>query len=216
MLMVLDKDKKEVEFSMKELLSMPLVKKYYDFYEHLEFQKRSGKGYVSYKLPVHSNRRSRDEISFLYMMLGQYYNRFVFTKDGVRITNGIPLVEIEDSEEARLAWLQRYMGMYYARGTMPCPSRYAALEIDHVWPESTFDDFELEYPIMVCPYVRRYEDDGDFYSRTKSIEYDVDDAIIDFVYKHRKNASVTKEEISEAYAKLRDEYDPALRALNKK
>ena len=216
MLLVLDKDKNEVEFSIKKLLSMPLVKKYYDFYEHLEFQKRSGGGDVSYKLPLHSNRRSRDVITFLYMMLGRYYNRFVFTKDAIHITHGSPLVEIDDSEEARMAWLNRYMGMYYARGTMPCPSRYAALEIDYGWLESTFDDFELEYPIMVCPYVRKYEDDGDFYSRTKSLEYDVDDAIIDFVYKHRTNASVTKEEISEAYAKLRDEYDPALRALNKK
>ena len=150
------------------------------------------------------------------MMLGRYYNRFVFRKDAIHITNGSPLVEIEDSEEARMAWLNRYMGMYYARGTMPCPSRYAALEIDYGWLESTFDDFELEYPIMVCPYVRKYEDDGDFYSRTKSLEYDVDDAIIDFVYKHRKNASVTKEEISAAYSRFRDEYEPALNALNRK
>ena len=216
MMLVIDKDKNEVELSMKELLSMPLVKKYYDFYEHLEFQKRSGREYVSYTLPVHSNRRSRDVITFLYMMLGRYYNRFVFRKDAIHITNGSPLVEIEDSEEARMAWLNRYMGMYYARGTMPCPSRYAALEVDYGWLESTFDDFELEYPIMVCPYVRKYEDDGDFYSRIKSLEYDVDDAIIDFVYKHRKNASVTKEEIAAAYSRFCDEYEPALNALNKK
>ena len=214
MLTLLDKDKNEVNFSVKQLLSMPLVKKYYDFYEHLEFQKRIGRRTVSYKLPAHSSRRSRDEVTFLYMMLGQYYNRFVFTKDAIHITNGNPLIEVEDSDEARLAWLKSYKWKYYARGTMPCPSRYAALCVENVWRESTFDDFDLEYPLMVCPFVRRYEDDGDFYSHTKCLEFDVDDAVIDFVYRHRKNANVTKEEISEAYSRLRDEYEPALRTLN--
>jgi hypothetical protein len=99
---------------------------------------------------------------------------------------------------------------------MPCPPRYAVLEVDNAWLEMTFDDFGLDYPIMVCPFVRRYEDDGDFFHHTKSLEYDVDDAIIEYVYNHRKNASVTKEEISLAYSRLRDEYEPALRALNEK
>ena len=216
MLTVLDKDKNEVDFSMKQLLSMPLVKKYYDFYEHLEFQKKIGRGYASYKLSEHSNRINRDEITFLYMMLGQYYNRFVFKKDAIHITNGIPLVEIEDSEEARLKWLRSYKCKYYARGTMPCSQRYAALEVDSGCVEMTFNEFGLDYPIMVCPFVRRYEDDGDFFHHTKCLEYDVDDDIIEYVYNHRKNASVTKEEISLAYSRLRDEYEPALRALNEK
>ena len=216
MFTVLDKDKKEVQFSIRQLLSSQIIKKYDDYYEHVEFLRRSGRGYVSYIYPVHSNKQSRDELTFLYMMLGRIYNRFVYTKDAIIITNGDPLIEIEDSDEARLKWLRSYKWKYYARGTMPCPPRYAVLEVDNAWLEMTFDDYGLDYPIMVCPFVRRYEDDGDFFPHTKSLEYDVDDAIIEYVYNHRKNASVTKEEISLAYSRLRDEYAPALRALNEK
>ena len=186
MLTVLDKEKKEVQFSIKQLLSSHIIKKYDDYYEHVEFFRKSGRGHVLYKFPVHSNKQSRDELTFLYMMLGRFYNRFVYTKDAIIITNGEPLIEIEDSDEARLKWLRSYKWKYYARGTMPCPSRYSALEVENVWTEVTFDDYGLDYPIMVCPFVRRYEDDGDFFHHTKCLEYDVDDTIIDYVYKHRK------------------------------
>lgn len=208
-----NKDKNELQFTIKQLLSMYSVKKYYDYYENLEFQKRNGRGYISYSLPVHSNRRSRDELIFLYMMLGQYYNRFVFTKDAIHITKGESLIEIEDSDEARLEWLKSYKHKYYARGTMPCPSRFSVLEVDDVWREFTFDDFKLDYPIMVCPFIRKYEDEGDFYSHTKCLEFNVDDSVIDYVYKHRKNTCVTKEEISAAYARLKEEYAPALERM---
>lgn len=216
MLTVLDKEKKEVQFSIKELMSFHIIKKYGDYYEHTEFLRKSGRGYVSFKFPVHSNSQSRDELTFLYRMVGQFYNRFIYAKDAIIITNGDPLIEIEDSDEARLKWLGSYKWKYYARGTMPCPPRYAALEVENTWIEVTFDDFGLDYPIMVCPFVRRYEDDGDFFHHTKCLEYDVDDTIIDYVYNHRKNASVTKDEIYVAYSRLRDEYEPALNALNKK
>ena len=79
--------------------------------------------------------------------------------------------------------------------------------------EFTFDDFKLDYPIMVCPFIRKYEDEGDFYSHTKCLEFNVDDSVIDYVYKHRKNTCVTKEEISAAYARLKEEYAPALERM---
>lgn len=214
MLTVFDNDKNEVQISVKKLLSAESIKNYYDYYEHLEFFMNSDAGNISYKFPNYSNKPSRDEITFLYMMLGQNYNRFVFTKEAINITTGSPLIEIEDSDEARLAWLKSYKWKYYARGTMPCPQRYSVLEVQDVWREFTFDDFGLDYPIMVCPFVRRYEDEGDFYHHTKCLEYDVDDTIIEYVYKHRKHIEVTKEEISLAYDRLREEYALALERMN--
>lgn len=210
MMTVLDKDNKEVQLSVEQLLSMHKIKNYNDYFEHLEFYEASDSVDASYRFSANSNKHQRGEIPFLFMMLGQYYNRFVFTKDAILITKGDSLIEVEDSDAARLRWLKNYKGQYYARGTMPCPPRYAALEVENVWRELTFEKFGLYYPIMVCPFVRRYEDARDFYPHTKCLEYDIDDTVIDYVYKHRKNVDVTKEQISIAYDRLKEEYAPAL------
>ena len=58
---------------------------------------------------------------------------------------------------------------------------------------------------MVSPYFSRY--DGRYYYWDKNKE----EALYNWVYEHRFDANVTKEQIKEAYTKIREKWSKLLR-----
>ena len=207
---LLDENSKEVHHTMKELLEMQSVNDYHDYSEHIEFCRKVGDEVEVFRYPVRSNVNSGDELLFLKMMIGRLFDNFVYSEKAIVITKGTHGIAIEDSDEARYRWLLRYKNKHYARSMMPCPAKYAELQIEPLWYETTFSEYKLKYPVMVCPFIRKYANESDFYHHTEYLEYNVDDVVVDFIYNHRINKQVTKDDIYKSYERLKEEYSSAL------
>ena len=73
----------------------------------------------------------------------------------------------------------------------------------------------LKYNFMVSPYIRTdsLSDDGVNW-RFQKLEYCINETLIDYVYKHKADENVTKEEIRALYAEYKREYDPIVAKIN--
>lgn len=85
----------------------------------------------------------------------------------------------------------------YARIFIPGNKKYKALFIEKTCGyEGTFNGFHQEYPIMVCPYVKKYTK-GD--NTLQELSRSTPTKLFDYVYEHRLDKTVTKEDIAKTY-----------------
>lgn len=153
----------------------------------------------------------RDAINCINPPLGLFvrhlltpYKYIEFTSEGILVSKQIPDNPCYISDWNR--WFDEYAGVGTMRLLMPCPSEYAALQVEEIdWSEEVFWGVHLDtpYPRMICPYVRKIYD----IELSVFLKYDVDEKVIDFTYQHRTNKSVTKEEIKAAYELFRTDIE---------
>ena len=103
---------------------------------------------------------------------------------------------------------------HYARGLMPCNERYKELEVEKSRYESTFAWFTNDYPVMICPYVRVFDQKASLWNFPIKLEYSIDETVINKVYEERKNKDVTKEQIQAAYERFKNDFDDVVQKIN--
>lgn len=119
-----------------------------------------------------------------------------------------------------MLWLIRYKrNTDYSRGLMPCNQRYQKLELSDKFnlpfaDDNTFSSFHIKYPIMICPYVRKFKDD-DKYLRVRSLDISCDESLYDLVFKYRKDPNTTIDEIKDTYKMFLEDTKIYLEEINK-
>lgn len=123
---------------------------------------------------------------------------------------------IESSDEAREERMYWYLRSGdRARGLFPCDDKYAALMVNKQAFSKYVDiNDTIDYPRMVCPYVRKY--DLEHADDATSLVYDVDQKVINTVYENRLDKSVTRNQIKEAYELFREEWAAVVERVNAK
>lgn len=121
---------------------------------------------------------------------------------------------IDESEGAKLDVLFRYLrNGGRARGMIPCSEKYLVLQVDKdAFPKRVWSMFISDYPIMICPYVRRYDIEKS--DEALCLERDIDSKVINTVFENRKDKSVTKDQIKKAYEEFVKEWDPIVDKVN--
>jgi hypothetical protein len=147
---------------------------------------------------------------FLFSILYKTFSSIQFRKDGIHIIRKNERIAdyIVNDNKTRTKWLKCTLSIPHhlsAREYMPCNERYKPLEIKGSPDTGFLWRFEgFSYPRMASPFV----------SSSEKIEYKVNDQVIDFVYNHRANKTVTKEQIRESYELFKRDWQKALDAVN--
>lgn len=164
----------------------------------LYFFSNDDKDNCYFELDPESHNTSYELFRFLCHIIHTYFCGIQYTANGVLISKTQTSQYICD--DARKEWLQHYLNnvLSYARGTMPCDIKYKALEIQNGWRDSTFSPILFEYPVMVCPYIRKSKSNDRFWGE-HDLEFLVDEKTIEYVYEHRKNLDISKEQIKDCY-----------------
>lgn len=116
-------------------------------------------------------------------------------------------------------WFSRYFTQHhYARNVMPCNEKYKKLELkkdfDSSWAyDSTFSNPHFSYPIMICPYIRKYKETG-FFSITYSLELSLSDQLYQMVYDNRADESVSLKQIKDSYSEFIEDVNSIVEDLN--
>jgi hypothetical protein len=116
-------------------------------------------------------------------------------------------------------WFNIYIhNSFYARGLMPCNHKYIKLQLGDEFRlptafDATFRGFNFKYPVMICPYIRKYKLESSF-SIVKSLEKELPDELIDMVFENRADKTVTKEEIKEVYSKFISDTETFVQQIN--
>lgn len=164
------------------------------------------------KIKIINEQIGYDVFMFLCFIINTKYNYIEYTSDGIQIRkNSTQKVFISDFK----SWFRNYMNSsHYARALMPCHPNYTDLAVSNIdWYDSTFEDFNIEYPVMICPYIRKYKDNHHFSSCYK-LEYNVPDEVVELTYKNSVNKSKSKEEIKDLYNKFCMEYGEIINQIN--
>lgn len=118
-------------------------------------------------------------------------------------------------------WFYRYWNQsHYARGLMPCIDKYKNIQLDKKFSmpmayDNTFYGFHFNYPLMICPYIRKYKHTG-FFGIVESLEVDMPDKLIDIVFDNRADKSVTKDDIKQTYQNFVEDMKDIVSKVNKK
>jgi hypothetical protein len=118
-------------------------------------------------------------------------------------------------------WFYIYWNQsHYARGLMPCIDKYKHVQLDKKFSmptayDNTFYGFHFNYPIMICPYIRKYKHTG-FFGVVESLEVDMPDKLIDIVFDNRADKNVTKEDIKQTYQNFVEDMKDIVSKVNKK
>lgn len=122
---------------------------------------------------------------------------------------------IENSDEAREWLMNCYLNIDDgARDFFPCSEKYSALQIKPgLYKQHQIVNPALEYPYMVCPYIRIFDDRQD---SAIGLKYDVDNKVLDFVYANRANLETTKDEIEKAYDQFQKDWSSIIEQVNAK
>ena len=128
-------------------------------------------------------------------------------------SNGQVIIEITKTEKSSdrviindwKQWFIEYRSCQCARGTMPCENKYIKLRLrndskNKFGYDITFASTKLSYPFTICPYIRKYNDNGR--STIKTLELDMTDKLFNAVYQYRYDSNTTLEEIKQAYAEF--------------
>lgn len=124
---------------------------------------------------------------------------------------------IDDTHETREDIMYNYLKKEErARGAFPCGSKYAILEVDSIiFPKYIYEDYYyLNYPRMICPYIRKY--DIEHPDEAICLEYDIDNKVLNTVYENRRNKNITKEQIKDAYNEFKKEWGPVVDKVNQR
>lgn len=164
----------------------------------------------SFMINTGFNNTDYDLFLFLRQIIHTCFTGIQYTANGILINKTPTTQYIEESNETRKKWLRHYLndGFSHLRGTMPCNEKYKFLEIDGGWSDNTFHSFNFNYPIMVCPYIRKCKERGSFWPKHE-LDYLLDDKVIDYVYYHRKDKSITKEQIKDVYNLFHEDFKQA-------
>ncbi len=160
-------------------------------------------------------RNSYEIIEFFKTRLASAFKGFSFTQDGIVLTKQEATTMIE--KEAFSSFFEKYLQMgHSARYVIPCLDYYKELRINKHY-EWTFNQYGYkDYPIMVCPYIRKGEKDEDVFFRKHNLIYKVNDTVIDYVYENRYDQTTTREQIEEAYKRFQKEFQPIIEEVNQK
>ncbi len=118
-------------------------------------------------------------------------------------------------------WFHTYWNQsHYARGLMPCVDKYKNIQLDKKFTmpmayDNTFYGFRFNYPLMICPYIRKYKHTG-FFGIVDSLEVDIPDKLIDIVFNNRAVKSVTKAEIKKTYQSFVEDMKEIISNTNNK
>jgi hypothetical protein len=88
-------------------------------------------------------------------------------------------------------WFRNYINNnHYARGVMPCDKKYNVLRVkDDFFPyggyDYTFPILVKQYPIMICPYIRKYRDSDLFFRYPESLELDMSEKMLEMAFENR-------------------------------
>lgn len=157
---------------------------------------------------------SREIFDFICHIIGKDYHPS-FGEDVITWTKDTRNDYIENTDKARKRWMKQYLNKtHYARGLMPCNKYYKELEVEKSRYESTFARFTNDYPVMICPYVRDFDQKVSLWSFPIKLEYSIDEIVIDKVYEERKNKDVTKEQIQAAYERFKNDFDNVVQEIN--
>ena len=157
---------------------------------------------------------SREIFDFICYIIGKDYHPS-FGKDVITWTKDTRTDYIENTGNARKRWMKQYLNeTHYARGLMPCNERYKELEVEKSRYESTFAWFTNDYPVMICPYVRVFDQKASLWNFPIKLEYSIDETVINKVYEERKNKDVTKEQIQAAYERFKNDFDDVVQKIN--
>lgn len=139
-----------------------------------------------------------------------------FKKDGYKLFKSSECDLIEDSHEAKEYLMYNYLRRdERARELIPCVKKYSVLQIkrDHLDKYVNIEGY-LDYPCMICPYVRKY--DVEHANEAICLEYDIDSKVINTTFENRYDPNVTKKQISNAYEEFKKEWDPIIEKVNSK
>lgn len=105
------------------------------------------------------------------------------------------------------SWLYLTRNLTNTR-VIPCNPEYIKLAINTtIHGDRFFGDIMELFPKMVSPYI--------FDRSTKLLKKDMTEKLIDFVFRNRKDETVTKEEIIETYEKFIKDSESAINEINK-
>jgi hypothetical protein len=211
-------DKKDLDCWMTYKIGTDLFKK--ELKEVLEYQtiifrgKDSTQENISLleegKTLIIEHTYDMDIINFIIMKSKYYQISFGSYKNDKDILNSQIILtndsDIELINDWKLwFWYYKNISYGYARGLMPCNKKYIILKLDDNFNvnwgyDLTFRNFAYKkYSRMICPYIRiNKKNNLSFYSN-KLLKLDVPDKMIDLVFKHRYDKSVTKEQIIKMY-----------------
>lgn len=161
---------------------------------------------------IESNQSNTDIIDFLSFILKEKYHYIEYNTSGIIIKkNESNKLYISDFKK----WFIKYVkNSHYARGLMPCNPDFNNLAIDYSdWFDFTFSGFNIKYPVMICPYIRIYDDLNLFHSSNK-LEFKVTDEVVDLTFKHLLNKQITKNEVKDLYKLFKEKYDPIVKEVN--
>lgn len=162
---------------------------------------------------IDSSKINSDVINFLCYILKEKYHYIEYTSNGILIKEreNAP-VYISDFKR----WFSHYISRnHYARDLMPCSPKYSKLAVDNIdWFDSTFDGFYIKYPVMICPYIREYNDSNNIFSSSSRLEYSISDKVIDLTFEHLTTKGVTKEDIKSLYELFKEDFEAVISEIN--
>lgn len=209
----LNSDKKEKDKIKIERLLEEVEKFTYHSVQHLSVLSFFI-GNTQYDLVEDYQTVSRDIFEFMCHIIGENYHP-LFGEDNTTWTKTKEEDYIENTDKARTRWMKWYLNKtHYARDLMPCNSCYKELEVERFGYESTFARFTNDYPMMICPYVRKYDEKVSLWNMPIKLVYSVDESVLNKVYEKRQNKTVTKEQIRAAYEKFKNDFDSVVQKIN--
>ncbi|MBP1629530.1 MAG: hypothetical protein H6Q15_423 [Bacteroidetes bacterium] len=112
-------------------------------------------------------------------------------------------------------WFRNYASkLEYARGVMPCEKKYEKLMLRNDFAfqdiiDDTFYMFNIEYPKMICPYIRT----NSKYCKKRILKLSYD-SLCEFVYENRKEKGTTLKEIEDTYKVFVEDTKKIIRNVN--
>ena len=166
-------------------------------------------------IQVTNNSIERDVFKFVRYILKSVCKYISYQEDCILLSKD-KVDYIYNTEETKLKFMRSHSDWRSSRFCMPCNEKYRRLEVDEIpVVESTFSDFNIEYPIMVSPYIKRFKDDTSMFTQVDSLVWSANEQFYDYIFNHRKNKEITKEEIIQAYEEFQKEYQPIIEKINK-
>lgn len=142
--------------------------------------------------------------------LGDFYKSVYFDNGICIVGKDVRTVFYADDDQTKLLLLKKYKQYNsLARDYFPCNEKYRPLQVKR--NGLYFYPIPINIPQLVCPYRRIF---GKYqYDDAKELVYDVDEKVLDYVYAHRADPSVTREQIAASYEQFRAEFQPLLAQL---
>ena len=152
----------------------------------------------------------------LYFLLGQLLETHPYVTFTSFVEDGVNRVcfELSKNERALIenwkGWFQNYkQNVFSARGLMPCNEKYVVLKVEpnKYWSVNWTFPWEMEIPLMICPYtIKRTQPDILYgFGKPTLVWDDCEEKLYQMTYNQRADKSVTMEQIRDAYKDFRKE-----------